>query len=83
MYEQGVWPPRFNTDHKFTFTIYKRGSWSPVSLNLPEYLAPLEGEIIKIERIVENFRDDLPKDVDQTSAWIAESCIEAIVRKPK
>ena len=34
LYEQGFWPSRFNPDHKWTFTIAKHGTWSPVSINL-------------------------------------------------
>ena len=28
MYEQGIFPSEFNTDHKWTFTIWKSHSWS-------------------------------------------------------
>jgi SAM-dependent methyltransferase len=34
LYEQGVFPSRFNGDHKATFTISKARSWSPVSFNV-------------------------------------------------
>jgi SAM-dependent methyltransferase len=34
LYEQGVFPSRFNPDHKATFTISKIKSWSPVSVNV-------------------------------------------------
>src|SRR5258706_4116164 len=34
LYEQGVFPSRFNPDHKATFTISKARSWSPVSINV-------------------------------------------------
>ena len=34
LYEQGVFPSRFNPDHKATFTIAKHRSWSPVSVNV-------------------------------------------------
>lgn len=34
LYEQGVFPSRFNADHKATFTISKAKSWSPVSINV-------------------------------------------------
>ena len=34
LYEQGVFPSRFNPDHKATFTISKAKSWSPVSVNV-------------------------------------------------
>src|ERR1700682_1052705 len=33
LYEQGFWPSRFNADHKWTFTISKHSSWSPVSVH--------------------------------------------------
>lgn len=34
IYEQGVFPSRFNPDHKATFTLSKAQSWSPVSINV-------------------------------------------------
>ena len=34
LYEQGNFPSLFNSDHKWTFTISKRKSWSPCSLNV-------------------------------------------------
>lgn len=83
MYERGVWPPHFNTDHKHTFALAKASSWSPVSLNVDELLRALGGEVIKIERIEECFVFGAPPEVDQTSASIAECSIEAVVRKPR
>lgn len=41
LYEQGFFPSRFNPAHRWTFTIHKSASWSPVSLNLTELVAPL------------------------------------------
>jgi SAM-dependent methyltransferase len=81
MYEQGVWPPTFNTDHKHTFAVGKRRSWSPVSKNVDDLLPALGGEIVKIERVEECFIFGIQR-VDQTSASLAESCIEFVVRKP-
>src|ERR1700722_11167569 len=34
LYEQGIFPSRFNPDHKATFTISKAKSGSPVSINV-------------------------------------------------
>ena len=34
MYEQGFWPSRYAPDNRWTFTVFKTKSWSPVSLNL-------------------------------------------------
>jgi SAM-dependent methyltransferase len=41
LYEQGVFPSRFNPDHKWTFTISKAESWSPVSINVLELISSL------------------------------------------
>lgn len=50
LYEQGSFPSRFNQDHKFTFTIYKEHSWSPVSINIFTLINSLQNvKIIKIE----------------------------------
>jgi len=81
MYEQGVWPPTFNTDHKHTYAVGKLASWSPVSRNIDALLAALGGQIVKIERVEECFIFGAQR-FDQTSAALAESCIECIVRKP-
>jgi SAM-dependent methyltransferase len=82
LYEQGMWPPTFNTDHRRTFAVAKASSWSPVSRNIDEMLKALGGEIVKIERIEEGFVVGAPR-VDQTSVGLAESCIECVVRKPR
>lgn len=34
LYEQGSWPSRHNNDHKHSFTLAKKHSWSPVSHNV-------------------------------------------------
>jgi SAM-dependent methyltransferase len=43
LYEQGVFPSRFNDDHKATFTISKTKSWSPVSINILDLVKSLPG----------------------------------------
>jgi SAM-dependent methyltransferase len=49
LYEQGVFPSRFNPDHKHTFTISKNKSWSPVSINVNDLAKSLPGgEILSI-----------------------------------
>ena len=49
LYEQGVFPSRFNTDHKFTFTISKAKSWSPVSQNLLDLVQALpEAKVVNL-----------------------------------
>lgn len=50
LYEQGVFPSRFNPDHKATFTISKAKSWSPKSVNVLELAQRLPGgQIISLE----------------------------------
>lgn len=49
LYEQGVFPSRFNSDHKSTFTISKAQSWSPVSRNVLDLAHSLpNGQIVNV-----------------------------------
>jgi SAM-dependent methyltransferase len=43
LYEQGVFPSRFNDDHKATFTISKARSWSSKSINVLDLANSLPG----------------------------------------
>lgn len=52
LYEQGMFPSRFNHDHKSTFTLGKKKSWSPRSFNVFELCAELPGA--QVEGIVLN-----------------------------
>ena len=50
LYEQGVFPSRFNTDHKATFTLSKAKSWSPKSINVLDLARSLpNGQIVSLE----------------------------------
>lgn len=50
LYEQGVWPSLFNADHKHTFRLSKKESWSPVSFDICELVSTLPGiKIISAE----------------------------------
>lgn len=82
LYEQGVFPSTFNTDHKWTFTIYKPSSWSNRSMSVLELLQGLgaEADILKVELLHGTYRFLLPR-YDQTATPIAECGIEFIVRK--
>jgi SAM-dependent methyltransferase len=57
LYEQGVWPSTFNSDHKHTFTICKTVSWSPVSVNLTDLFAAVadQAEVLKVELLHQTF----------------------------
>ncbi|MFA8356905.1 tetratricopeptide repeat protein [Burkholderia ubonensis] len=84
MYEQGVFPSRFNPDHKWTFTIQKPqgGSWSPRSINLLETLITFSA-VLEVERIqlTREFFDDTLCGQDQTLSPNAECAIELVLRK--
>lgn len=49
LYEQGHFPSRYNTDHKWTFTIAKEKSWSPKSVNVVDLIKSLGGETVSIK----------------------------------
>jgi SAM-dependent methyltransferase len=82
LYEKGVWPSRYNADHKWTFTIHKRRSWSPRSVNVLD-LALALSPLAEVERIVllrDFFREQLG-ELDQTLTPVAECGIEFILRR--
>jgi len=82
LYEQGVFPSTFNSDHKSTWTILKTKSWSPVSINVVEFLYPFREqiEVLKIELVNGSFKYNERRH-DQTYHSISECAIEFIVRK--
>ena len=43
LYEQGVFPSSFNSDHKSSFTLAKKRSWSPRSFNVFDLCMDLPG----------------------------------------
>jgi SAM-dependent methyltransferase len=50
LYEQGVFPSRFNPDHKATFTLSKAQSWSPKSVNVLDLAQSLPGgQIVSLQ----------------------------------
>jgi SAM-dependent methyltransferase len=80
LYEQGVFPSRWNPDHKWTFSIYKKNSWSFVHLNILDMISYLDKcEILKVELIDTNYNYTLT-NVDQTRGD-AEAFIEVILKK--
>lgn len=90
LYEQGIFPSTYNPDHKNTFTIFKKNSWSDKSINVVELLSNLERkiEIKKIELLDMTYRYSLSKDLkrdrfDQTSTPIGECAIEFVIKKCK
>ena len=82
LYEQGFFPSKYNADHKWTFTILKKESWSPKSINVIELLNEFADDINieKIELLNDTYRYNLPT-YDQTVTPIGESSIEFVVQK--
>jgi SAM-dependent methyltransferase len=80
LYEQGVWPSQFNPDHKSTFTIHKSHSWSPVSINLTELVAPLPDHQTIWVHTRDDGYDHSPGIWDRTGG-LAEAHIEVLLRK--
>lgn len=82
LYEQGVWPSTFNLDHKHTFTLHKRESWSPVSINVLDLLRGFEREVSvkKVELLDHSFLHGMER-YDQTRTAFAECGIEFVVQK--
>jgi len=81
LYEQGKFPSTFNKDHKWTFTIYKKSSWSRNSINVVDMLKGLGSDacIEKIELLNSTHRT-FPR-YDQTLTPVGECGIEIIVYK--
>jgi SAM-dependent methyltransferase len=82
LYEQGVWPSRFNGDHKLTFTIHKPRSWSPVSVNVLDLIRGLSDRVrpVSIQLLDQGYRYGLSgKDADQTRTPMAEAGIEFVL----
>ena len=83
LYEQGVFPSTFNSDHKWTFTIAKLASWSARSVNVTDLLNGVSDRVqtIKVELLDASYRwEGIPR-FDQTLTPVAESAIEIVVRK--
>jgi SAM-dependent methyltransferase len=82
MYAQGQFPSRSDPGQRWTFTLFKGRSWSPVSVNLLELLQVLgaQADIRRVEVLDGGYRHGLPR-FDQTLTPVAECAIEAVVRK--
>jgi SAM-dependent methyltransferase len=90
LYEQGVFPSRFNTDHKATFTLSKRQSWSPRSFNVWDLARALPGGLIErielqdvaYDRSAMRFGTSLkPSRFRQHLAWLYHGLARRIGRR--
>lgn len=89
MYEQGIWPSIYNTDHKWSFTLNdNRGLpalYRPIMTNTINVLDLCQevntiAVVEKIEMIRDFYCEGYPAQ-DQTLHPCIESCIEIILRK--
>ena len=84
LYEQRVFPSRFNADHKWTFTMAKSFSWSPRSINVIDLIKAFCDEL-ELERLTlhrDFYREALrERELDQTGTPVAECAIEFICLK--
>lgn len=80
LYEQALWPSRFNAGNRWTFTIHKTRSWSPVSINLTELAATLPHHQVLWLRTCD-YGYDYSGGVWDRTGGPAEAHIELAVRK--
>jgi len=80
LYEQGTWPSQFNGDHKWSFTVNKSRSWSPVSINLTELIAVLPNRRVMWLRTCD-FDYDYSGGVWDRTLGNAEAHIEVYIQK--
>lgn len=87
LYEKCSWPPRFNTDHKFTFRLseipvdHNVGGCTPVSINMLALAKSLWScEVHKLLVVDTNYDYDKGPEIDQTLED-AEAFIELVCKK--
>jgi len=82
LYEQGIFPSRWNQDHKWTFTPWKKESWSSKSVNVIEFCDFLPGSKFVHLIKADSGYDYSLRNVDQTlDGNGAESFIELVLQK--
>jgi len=79
MYEQEFWPSRFNSDHKWSFTL-RSNSMMPKSINVLD-LCKQSGALVEKIEMIRDFYYDHIKGQDQTLHPCIESSIEIVMRK--
>lgn len=83
LYEGGERPSRYNSDHKWSFTLCKVASRMPNSINVTDLVIQF-ADILELERlqlIRDFYRTSLPPGTDQTMTPVAECGIEIVWRK--
>src|ERR1035438_4721748 len=82
LYEQGIWPSKYNDDHKHTWTISKAVTWSPASRNIVDYLKFLPNHKVISMRIIDTGYDyNRIEIIDQSNVPGVEIAVEVIILK--
>ena len=68
LYEQGGWPSLFNSDHKATFRLRKKTTWSPVSYDIEELVKELPGAEI-LECMRQDYEYDYALQKTSINGW--------------
>jgi len=89
LYEQGFWPSIFNSDHRASFRVGGRSSWSPVSIDLASALAALDDCRVEILEVQDDGLDHRllaqgPTVVPRARlfGWTAVAVLMRILRMP-
>ena len=82
MYEKFNWPSKFNSDHKWSFTLQPQ-SPMPKTVNVLDMCRAINelATVEKIELIDQFYREDVDQQFDQTMTPNVEWCIEVILRR--
>jgi hypothetical protein len=80
LYENGLWPSRFNSDHKVSWTM-RALPIIPMSINLLHLLWKLPVDVEHVSLLSANWNPD-KRGTDQTMFSDAECAIEFVARKP-
>lgn len=83
LYEGMVWPSRWNSDHKSTFSLWQKGSPAKIHVYVPEFLEEL-GLKVNLCRLVDtNYDYSVGTRIDQTFKFGngVEAFIEFVIQK--
>lgn len=80
LYEQGIFPSIWNSDHKWTFSLSKLLSWSPRHVNVLHMLDKLPDCRIMRADLIDTDYDYSQRGVDQTRGE-AEAFIEIVLQR--
>lgn len=82
MYEQRIWPSRFNKDHKWSFTVNKTSSWSPKSVNVLDLIqsVAVQTQLVSLLVLRDTYRQ-INAVFDQTLTPVGECGVEFVLLK--